>query len=196
MSWQTAKIGATCEVKRGTTITEKQAQAGNVPVVAGGLTYSYTHNAANRDGKVITVSGSGANAGYVNFWNQPIFASDCSTIQSISDSVDIQFIFYLLKSKQQFINSTLRSGSAQPHVYAKDIAQMMMPLPPLEDQRRIAAILDIFRLISNESIICTIFLVVQIEARMPIKICINLSLLCQVVLILNLMMVSIKNTSI
>lgn len=142
MSWQTVKLGDKCEVKRGTTITEKQAQVGDVPVVAGGLTYSYTHNAANREGNVITVSGSGANAGYVNFWKQPIFASDCSTIQSFSESVDIKFVFYFLKSKQQYINSTLRSGAAQPHVYAKDIAQMMMPLPPLAEQKRIAAILD------------------------------------------------------
>jgi type I restriction enzyme S subunit len=142
MSWQTVKLGDACEVKRGTTITEKQAQVGNVPVVAGGLTYSYTHNAANRKGNVITVSGSGANAGYVNFWKQPIFASDCSTIQSFSDSVDIKFVLYFLKSKQQFINSALRSGAAQPHVYAKDIAQMVMPLPPLSEQKRIAAILD------------------------------------------------------
>jgi len=142
MSWQTVKLGDTCEVKRGTTITEKQAQAGDVPVVAGGLTYSYTHNTANRKGNVITVSGSGANAGYVNFWKQPIFASDCSTIQSLSEAIDIRFVFYFLKSKQQFINSTLRSGAAQPHVYAKDIAQMMMPLPPIAEQKRIAAILD------------------------------------------------------
>jgi type I restriction enzyme, S subunit len=142
MSWQTVKLGDTCEVKRGTTITEKQAQVGDVPVVAGGLTYSYTHNTSNREGNVITVSGSGANAGYVNFWKQPIFASDCSTIQSLSESIDIRFVFYFLKSRQQFINSTLRSGAAQPHVYAKDIAKMKMPLPPLAQQQHIVAILD------------------------------------------------------
>jgi type I restriction enzyme S subunit len=32
--------------------------------------------------------------------------------------------------------------SAQPHVYAKDIALLQLPLPPLPEQRRIAAILD------------------------------------------------------
>ena len=35
---------------------------------------------SNRPANVITVSGSGANAGFVNFWPIPIFASDCSTI--------------------------------------------------------------------------------------------------------------------
>ncbi len=142
MSYQFVKLGDACEVKRGTTITEKQAIAGDVPVIAGGLTYSYKHNVANRNGNVITVSGSGANAGYVNFWSKPIFASDCSTIQSLSNNVDIKYAYYFLKSKQFFINSTLRSGAAQPHVYAKDIAQLMMPLPSLAEQKRITAILD------------------------------------------------------
>lgn len=142
MTWQSVKLGDVCEVKRGTTITEKQAIAGDVPVVAGGLTFSYTHNASNRIGQVITISGSGANAGYVNFWETPIFASDCSTVQPRSESVDVKFVFYFLKSKQEFINNTLRSGAAQPHVYAKDIAQLAMPLPTLAEQKRIAAILD------------------------------------------------------
>ena len=142
MSWQMLKLSDVCDVRRGTTITEKQAIVGDIPVVAGGLSYSYKHNAANRTGKVITVSGSGANAGYVNFWQEPIFASDCSTVQPKSDCVDIKFVYYFLKSKQQFINSTLRSGAAQPHVYAKDIAQISIPLPPLAEQKRIAEILD------------------------------------------------------
>jgi type I restriction enzyme S subunit len=36
----------------------------------------------------------------------------------------------------------MRSGAAQPHVYAKDIAQISLNLPPLVEQKRIAAILD------------------------------------------------------
>ncbi len=142
MNWPTVKIGDVCDVKRGTTITEKQAIKGAVPVVAGGISYSYKHNKANRLANVITVSASGANAGYVNFWDVPIFASDCSTVEPIGNNIDIRFIFYFLRYKQDFINQTMRSGAAQPHVYAKDIAQISLNLPPLAEQKRIAAILD------------------------------------------------------
>ncbi len=142
MGWQTVKLGDVCDVRRGTTITEKQAIAGEIPVVAGGLSFSYTHNTANRNGPVITVSGSGANAGFVNFWDRPIFASDCSTVQPKSEAVDIKYTFFYLKYKQNFINLSMRSGAAQPHVYAKDIALLEMPMPPLPQQKRIAAILD------------------------------------------------------
>ena len=142
MTWRTVKIGDVCLVKRGTTITEKQAIKGSVPVVAGGISYSYKHNQANRSSNVITVSASGANAGYVNFWDIPIFASDCSTVEAVGNNIDIRFIFYFLRHKQDFINQTMRSGAAQPHVYAKDIAQISLNLPPLIQQKRIAAILD------------------------------------------------------
>ena len=72
--WPFKKLNEICDVSRGKTITRKQAVEGDVPVVAGGINSSYSHNIANRPANVITVSGSGANAGFVNFWKIPIFA--------------------------------------------------------------------------------------------------------------------------
>lgn len=137
-----AKIGDISEVKRGTTITQKNAIEGSIPVVAGGIKPTYFHNTPNRLGKTVTISGSGANAGYVNFWNTPIFASDCSTVQVFRDDISIYFIHYFLLSKQEFIYQELRSGAAQPHVYGKDIANIEVSIPPLVTQQKIVAKLD------------------------------------------------------
>jgi len=142
MSRSILRLDELCYVRRGTTITEKSAIKGDIPVIAGGLNFSYKHNAANRNGNVITVSGSGANAGYVNFWSEPIFASDCSTVEAKDDGVDIKYIFYWLRSQQAYINNTLRSGAAQPHVYAKDIAALKVSVLPINEQKRIAKIFD------------------------------------------------------
>jgi type I restriction enzyme S subunit len=142
VSWPEIALGVVCNVRRGTTITQTQSREGNIPVVAGGLNATYYHDTSNRPGNVITISASGANAGYVNFWRSPIFASDCSTVESDGNKVEIKFVYYFLRSKQEYINSKLRAGAAQPHVYAKDIAQLLLPLPPLPEQRSIAAILD------------------------------------------------------
>lgn len=142
MNWPYLAIGDACNVRRGTTITQTQSREGIVPVVAGGLNATYYHDTPNRRGNVITISASGANAGFVNFWSSPIFASDCSTVETDGEDVDIKFVYYFLRSKQDYINSKLRSGAAQPHVYAKDIAQLQLPLPPVTEQHRIAAILD------------------------------------------------------
>lgn len=142
MSNFSTKLGDICEIKRGTTITQKNAVEGNVPVVAGGINPTYFHNTANRVGKTISISGSGANAGYVNYWDIPIFASDCSTVQVLRDDISIKYIHYFLVSKQDYIYKELRSGAAQPHVYGKDIANIEINIPNLEVQNRIVAKLD------------------------------------------------------
>ena len=123
--------------------TKKQTKKGNVPVIAGGRKATYYHNKHNRKPGTITISGSGASAGLVNYWSIPIFASDCSTIELKDNKQNVKFVYYYLKSLQDFIYKNMRSGAAQPHVYAKDIANLDFPLLSLENQNRIVAKLDI-----------------------------------------------------
>jgi len=135
--WPLFTLGDICHVKRGTSITKKDTVKGEIPVVAGGQQPAYYHNESNRDGNVITVSGSGAYAGFVNYFMHPIFASDCSTIISKNDNkVLTYFVYLLLKNNQERIND-LRSGMAQPHVYAKNLKKLKVPIPPIEIQQEI-----------------------------------------------------------
>jgi len=117
--WERKRIGEMAEVIRGTMITEKQTKEGNIKVVAGGIHYSYFHSEFNRERNTITVSGSGANAGFVNFWHERIFASDCTTVRGKND-IDTFLIFQHLKFNQENIFRSAK-GSAQPHVYPSDI---------------------------------------------------------------------------
>ena len=140
--WQQTTLGEVCEVRRGTTITKKQTVEGTVPVIGGGRKPTYYHNESNREENCITVSGSGASAGLVNIWNEPIFASDCSTVEPKDLTQLSNFLYYYLCSKQDFIYKNFRSGAAQPHVYAKDIETIDYPLVPVSEQERIVAFLD------------------------------------------------------
>ena len=140
--WKTVKLGEACLVRRGTTITKKQTVEGEVPVIGGGTKPTYFHNESNRAANCITVSGSGASAGFVNKWEAPIFASDCSTIEPKDDTQLHQFVYYYLMFQQQFIYDNFRSGAAQPHVYAKDIETLDYPIVSLAEQQRIVAKLD------------------------------------------------------
>ncbi len=137
-AWTMVELNKICAVRRGQAITKKDVAVGDVPVIAGGQKPAYFHNCSNRNGDTITISGSGAYAGFVNFFAQPIFASDCTTIQANGEELDMKFVYCMLKNIQQEIYS-LRSGMAQPHVYAKDVATVKIPLPPLKEQKRIVA---------------------------------------------------------
>ena len=121
------QIGECCFIEKGATLTREEAVQGDVPVVAGGTVPSCYHNEANRPSNVITVSASGANAGFVAFWNTPIFATDCNTILSKDiTKFLIEYIYYSLLSKQKNLYA-LQRGAGQPHVYKKDIEKITIP---------------------------------------------------------------------
>ena len=111
--------------KRGKSFLSKNAVPGPVPVVAGGLEPATYHNVSNTKAPVITISASGANAGYVRLWNKEVWSSDSSYID---DSVTkyVYFWFTLLKIRQQEIFDS-QTGSAQPHIYPQHIGSLKIP---------------------------------------------------------------------
>ena len=108
--------------KRGKNLLSKSAIFGDVPVVAGGLNPSTYHNIANTNAPVITISASGANAGFVNLWHIPVWSSDSSFIDD-TITQNIYFWYVMLKKRQQEIFDS-QTGSAQPHIYPQHIESM------------------------------------------------------------------------
>lgn len=128
--WHRGTIGQIAEFKRGRTITKAQVKGGNVPVIAGGLEPAYYHNVANTKAPVITISASGANAGFVRLYGVDVFASDCSFVDGLGTE-SLFFVYEFLKESKVSIDQ-LQKGSAQPHVYAKDINAMKITIPEKE----------------------------------------------------------------
>lgn len=124
------------QIRRGTTITEASAGEGNIKVVAGGREHAYTTDSANRKPPVITISGSGANAGFVNYWEEPIFASDCITVQT-DGRLETAWLYEYLKYLEPQIIAVLQLGSSQPHVYPKDIQRIPVPEISIEVKKEI-----------------------------------------------------------
>ena len=134
-------FGKSVLVEKGQPLIKAQtSNSGQIPVIAGGQTSPYRHESATHTMPCITVSSSGAYAGYVWYHDYPIWASDCNVIHSKQHST--KYLYFALKSKQSKIYA-LQSGGGQPHVYAQDLKNIIIPLPPIEEQSRIASILDI-----------------------------------------------------
>ena len=129
--WETDKIQNLSQiaiVEKGKSITKSKTIAGNIPVIAGGQTPAYYHNEANRDGNIVTISASGAYSGFVNYFETPIFASDCNTVKSLKEAeFSTKLIYYCLKTLQATIYN-LQRGQAQPHVYKDDIEKIKIPI--------------------------------------------------------------------
>lgn len=138
--WQFGHLADIAKISKGKALSSKDLESGSYPVIAGGKTSPYTHSEYTHE-NVITVSASGAYAGYVAFYPYKIWASDCSVVSNKIGS-DINFIYHLLVSMQTIIYS-LQSGGAQPHIYPKDIKGLKILIPPLVEQKKIASVLSL-----------------------------------------------------
>lgn len=125
--WIVRDLGSVTNILRGDLITSDTMKNGSVKVVSAGVKSSNFHDQANRSANVITVSSSG-NAGYVNFWREPIFASDCITIQAGSTAETILALQFLKMIQMHIYRKA--SGSVQPHVYPSDLSSLKYLLPP------------------------------------------------------------------
>lgn len=112
--------------KRGKNLVKKNVIPGAIPVIAGGMIPAAFHNKSNTMAPVITISASGANAGYVQIWGIKVWSSDSSFIDE-SVSNNIYFWYLLLKKYQKQIYES-QTGSAQPHIYPKNIGNLLIPV--------------------------------------------------------------------
>ncbi len=129
--------------RRGTAITKKQTTSGDIPVVANGPLPTYFHGEKNREGETIVIARSGAYAGYVSFWNQPIFLTDAFSIHPDPTILKPKFVYYFLQNKQQYVHA-MKKGAGVPHVRVKEFELFEIPIPPLKAQEKIVSILDKF----------------------------------------------------
>lgn len=123
--WNFGELRQIAEFKRGKNITSSEMNEGVVPVIAAGIEPSGYHNQANVKGCSLTVSASGANAGYLAYHLEDIWAADCSYYKN---DKNIWFVYNALKFLQPVI-SNMQVGSAQPHVYAKNINRISTIIP-------------------------------------------------------------------
>ena len=136
------KLGDVCTFHRGNTINKKETVEGNIPVVGGGQKPAYYHNQSNRGKNIIAVAGSGAYAGFVSYWEKPIFLSDAFSVEP-NETLNKKYVYHWLLQQQHKIYQ-LKQGSGVPHVYGRDLGKFEIPIPSLEVQEKIVKTLDKF----------------------------------------------------
>ena len=126
--WKVVLASELGEFIRGKNITAEEMQEGMIPVISAGIEPSGFHNQSNVKGVSLTISNSGANAGYLQINYSNIWAADCSYCNSAKHI----YFYYELLNNMRVVLFNLQKGAAQPHVYAKDINKMKIILPPSE----------------------------------------------------------------
>ena len=139
--WKEVKLGEIAKISKGQSLQSCDFINGPYPVIAGGMSPQGYHKYYNREENTITISASGANAGYVALWKSNIFATDCSTIETV-DRYVIEFMYFALKNIQIIIYKS-QIGGAQPHIYPKELNKLhILFTEDISEQRAIAEILS------------------------------------------------------
>ena len=135
--YENTSLRSVAYIVKGNALSSSDIEAGDIPVIAGGQTSPYSHNQANYEGNVITVSASGAYSGYIWYHDYPIYATDCCVIYSKDElRYMTKYLFEVLKLQQKSIYR-LQTGAAQPHVYAADLQMLNIPIVSIDKQRDI-----------------------------------------------------------
>ena len=129
-------LGEVCNFKNGKGIKKDTLIEGEYPVIGGGQKPMGFHNEYNAVENTILCSSSGAYAGFISKYDKKVWASDCFSIIPKNNSINNTYLYYLLKTIQDKIYK-LQTGTAQPHIYSKDLQNLKITIPSIERQQEI-----------------------------------------------------------
>ena len=133
-----------CEIKTGKGITKKDSdENGTYPIISGGVTPMGYYHIFNREGKTVTISRVGANAGLVSFIDKRFYLNDkCFSIIP-SNGTNAKFLYYILSAREADIKG-MQSEGGVPTINTQKVGSIEIPVPPLPVQEEIVRILDTF----------------------------------------------------
>ena len=157
------KLGDTCVLKAGKAISAVEISQ-NVnddyiyPCYGGNGLRGYVKN-YNQDGEHPIIGRQGALCGNVCYACNKFYATEHAVVVSPSALYNEKFLFYLLDFAKL---EQYKTAGAQPGLSVARLEKVILPVPPLEQQKRIVDILDRFNTLCND---ITSGLPAEIEAR-------------------------------
>ena len=142
-------LGEVCDVLRGRRLTKRDLSTScKIPVFHGGIEPIGYYNENNRKANSTMLINVGASAGTVGFCNRDFWSSDGCFCFSHNDTINQRFLYYALQTMETTIKSKVRKAGI-PTLDNKEVERLIIPLPPLEEQQLIVAILDKFDTLVN-----------------------------------------------
>ncbi|RHQ55885.1 restriction endonuclease subunit S, partial [Firmicutes bacterium AF25-13AC] len=143
------KLGNAISIERGKRLVREQLVIdGKYPVFQNSLTPLGYHTNCNYPADTVYMIGAGA-AGEIGFSSVDFWAADDCYPLVCGDDISSKYLYHVLLRLQPKIKSRVRKASI-PRISRDSIAQLKIPVPPLEVQREIVRVLDSFTLLTAE----------------------------------------------
>ncbi len=145
------KLGEVCEMKAGKSISASDISSlisdDNIyPCIGGNGSRGYV-NSFSHSGKFSIIGRQGALCGNVCFVEGKFYATEHAVVVKHGEQFISRFLYHLLflMNLNQYA-----TGGAQPGLAVSRLNKIKIPIPPIEEQERIAAILDKFDTLVND----------------------------------------------
>lgn len=144
------QLGEVATIQRGKRLTKPQLlQDGLYPVFHGGIEPLGYYNQKNRESDTVMVINVGASAGTVGYSPVDFWSSDGCFCISHSKLFLNKYLYYTLKTQEAFLQSKVRKAGI-PTLDNSVVEKVVVAIPPLDEQKRIVAILDKFDSLVND----------------------------------------------
>lgn len=140
MSWIETTLGDECELYQPKTLSKKELKENGKYFVYGANGIIGKHDEYNHEDPQVLITCRGATCGTINV-SKPMswINGNAMVVKPKKNNIDSNF----LSSYLHFIDMSLViTGAAQPQITRQSLSPLKIKLPPLAEQKRIAAILD------------------------------------------------------
>lgn len=145
------RLGDTCIMKSGKAIksfllSNVQDNEHRFPCFGGNGIRGYIAMPSHH-GEYPIIGRQGALCGNVNYATGDFYATEHAVVVQTNGEYDNRYLFHLLTSMKL---NQYKSQGAQPGLAVGNIENLLAPVPPLDEQKRIVAILDRFDALCND----------------------------------------------
>lgn len=139
-SWKWVRIGEVFSLQAGKNISsskifEEPSEEHKYPCYGGNGLRGYV-NLSNRLGKHALIGRQGALCGNINIAQDEFYATEHAVVVDNFSDTDTDWTAYFLKALNL---NQYATATAQPGLAVSNIIKVLIPLPPLEEQKRIVA---------------------------------------------------------
>ncbi len=136
--WTTAVLGELCQPKQWPILSKSDMSTAGFPVYGANGIIGYSHTRTHS--RPVLLVGCRGTCGSVHVAPADSYANgNAMALDQLSDRVDLRFLATWLRYRG-FRDVT--TGTSQPQITRQGIVKVDVPLPSIEEQRRIADILD------------------------------------------------------
>lgn len=129
-----------------TAIASVPTENSRYPVYGGNGLRGYG-KAASHSGRYLLIGRQGALCGNVKRVSGDFYATEHAVVTKPIDEMDVDFAYHLLTVMN--LNKHKSSG-AQPGLAVSNLSELLIPIPPLDEQTKTAKLLDKFDALVND----------------------------------------------